>query len=249
MKHAFWMIIISQILTGCVLDDASTEKKVNLSNYSEKKTTDHLSSRVEALENNSNGHALELAQHDQALLNLQGELLSHSQAITTLTLELSTTQSALQAVQSSVGSLQIQHQDHALQLFNLNQKLNNQALKIEALESGITKSLEGIVARLEKLEHKLAPIERMNIQGKPSLVITGVNVHLRNGRNHSYAKNGVGNLIVGYDEESQEGNHRKGSHNVVVGPELSYPSAAEILSNPKTDEPTRSLSETIDQAP
>ncbi len=48
----------------------------------------------------------------------------------------------------------------------------------------------------------------------------GCNVHVRNGDGSTASTNGLGNLIVGYDEDS--GDTKSGSHNLVVGPYHSY---------------------------
>ena len=47
------------------------------------------------------------------------------------------------------------------------------------------------------------------------LVAEGCNLHIRNGDGRTDSANGVGNLVVGYDEDN--GDDKSGSHNVVVG--------------------------------
>jgi hypothetical protein len=64
--------------------------------------------------------------------------------------------------------------------------------------------------------------------------ITGANLHIRNGRGHTYASgvNGLGNLVMGYNElrtGSGAVNDRTGSHNVVLGFNNNYSSAGAIL--------------------
>src|SRR5207249_345749 len=54
------------------------------------------------------------------------------------------------------------------------------------------------------------------------IVITGANLHIVNGRNDTDTVNGLGNLIVGYNELrtfTGATNTRTGSHNIVVGKE------------------------------
>ena len=55
------------------------------------------------------------------------------------------------------------------------------------------------------------------------VIFTGCNVHVRNGQGETDSSNGVGNLIIGYNE-SVGANTRSGSHYVVIGPEHSYSS-------------------------
>jgi hypothetical protein len=53
--------------------------------------------------------------------------------------------------------------------------------------------------------------------GKKTLRISGVNVQIVNGQGFTSMVNGLGNLIVGYQENRQGINDRSGSHNLVVG--------------------------------
>ena len=83
-------------------------------------------------------------------------------------------------------------------------------------------------------------------QGNPAVVFSGVNVQINNGKGTTDSINGLGNLIIGYDEPTQsavevcsDGQfglradclaakesfstiHKSGSHNLVVGPEHNY---------------------------
>ena len=63
------------------------------------------------------------------------------------------------------------------------------------------------------------------------VIFTGCNVHVQNGQGSTASSNGVGNLIIGYNEDdvfinpghpAYGPNARGGSHNVVIGPEHSY---------------------------
>ena len=60
----------------------------------------------------------------------------------------------------------------------------------------------------------------------PHVIFTGVNLHIRSGEatGNSYVQNGLGNLVVGYNEPSDSSfpAERGGSHNVVVGPNHRY---------------------------
>ena len=53
------------------------------------------------------------------------------------------------------------------------------------------------------------------------VIFTGCNVHVQNGQGGTDISNGVGNLIIGYNETGGS-LARRGSHNVVIGPEHSY---------------------------
>jgi hypothetical protein len=85
---------------------------------------------------------------------------------------------------------------------------------------------QGLADRVAALETLLTPFSRVNHE----VVITGANLRLVNGLGRTACTddegepivdcpNGLGNLIVGYNERREFGaNMRTGSHNVVVGP-------------------------------
>jgi hypothetical protein len=54
-------------------------------------------------------------------------------------------------------------------------------------------------------------------EGLPEVRITGANLRLVNGLRATATANGLGNLLVGYNEPRQGGNVETGSHNIVVG--------------------------------
>ena len=84
-------------------------------------------------------------------------------------------------------------------------------------------------ARISSLEGLLASVSTEN--GGKDIVFTGVNVHVRNGTGTTDGTtNGLGNLIVGYNEDAVSPTAtRTGSHNLVVGPEHSYSSYGGFL--------------------
>src|SRR5262249_56006823 len=54
------------------------------------------------------------------------------------------------------------------------------------------------------------------------VIFTNCNVHIRNGSGNTFTANGLGNLIIGYNENKSPALDRSGSHNVVIGPYHSY---------------------------
>jgi hypothetical protein len=78
-------------------------------------------------------------------------------------------------------------------------------------------------ARITALEELLASVTLEN--GGQDFVFTGVNVHVRSGSGSTSGTiNGLGNLIVGYNEARSFGSDKSGSHNLVVGPRHNYTS-------------------------
>jgi hypothetical protein len=78
-------------------------------------------------------------------------------------------------------------------------------------------------ARITALEELLASVTLES--GGQDFVFTGVNVHVRSGSGATWGTiNGLGNLIVGYDEARTSGSDKSGSHNLVVGQNHNYTS-------------------------
>lgn len=91
--------------------------------------------------------------------------------------------------------------------------------------------IEALKARIASLEAKLAylSIESGAVNGLPGphVIFTGANVHIRSGSDSTDdngALEGLGNLIVGYNEERSSINDRTGSHNIVVGAKNNFSS-------------------------
>jgi len=83
-------------------------------------------------------------------------------------------------------------------------------------------------ARVEQLEtasadHE-AKLEKVTVVGD-DFIFTGLNVHVRSGSGWTDGTvNGLGNLIVGYNETRSSDNERTGSHNILVGREHNFTS-------------------------
>jgi trimeric autotransporter adhesin len=56
------------------------------------------------------------------------------------------------------------------------------------------------------------------------LFITGANLHILNGLGNTDSTNGLGNLVIGYNETRGDGDDRTGSHNLVVGQQQNFSS-------------------------
>jgi len=94
------------------------------------------------------------------------------------------------------------------------------------------KAGQSLAQRLAALEYKLQYVTG----GEDEVVITGANLRIVNGLGSTETKNGLGNLIVGYNEPRQGDPNcppmdrlsfsctdtRTGSHSVVVGSELNF---------------------------
>jgi hypothetical protein len=68
----------------------------------------------------------------------------------------------------------------------------------------------------------------------PNIVISGANVHIESGSGTTVDTTGLGNLVVGYDEDSMEPStidvNRTGSHNLIVGPQHEFTASGGMVS-------------------
>src|SRR5262249_31386682 len=93
------------------------------------------------------------------------------------------------------------------------------ALPLASVKAEVGATLE---QRVEQLEYKLAHVT----SGPDDITISGANLHIVNGLGATNTVNGLGNLIVGYQEHRlpPATNIRTGSHNVIVGRQHNYSS-------------------------
>lgn len=89
-------------------------------------------------------------------------------------------------------------------------------------------------AYVASLEARIAVLENLLLQhfsrNGNDITISGANVHIVNGSGTTNGTpNGLGNLIVGYNEIRGTGNDRSGSHNIVVGMEHNYSSHSGLV--------------------
>ena len=80
-------------------------------------------------------------------------------------------------------------------------------------------AIAALTARVAALETTLAGVSRSGNQ----IIIEGANLHIRSGSGATGGPvNGLGNLIIGYNELRGAGDDRSGSHNLIVGREHNY---------------------------
>ena len=81
--------------------------------------------------------------------------------------------------------------------------------------------------RIDALEATLAGVTYDD--ANKLFTFDGVNVRIVNGTGQTYVKNGLGNLIVGYDRDVDEPNDRTGSHNLVLGDLHTYSASGSFV--------------------
>jgi hypothetical protein len=99
--------------------------------------------------------------------------------------------------------------------------LGQQVDELHAQLSELRAEIERLAGGLQGVERKTAC---MSSEGGDTF-FTGCNLHVRDGTGDTDGPtNGLGNLIIGYNETFVPGARRTGSHNLVIGPEHSYTS-------------------------
>lgn len=124
------------------------------------------------------------------------------------------------------------------QIDDLVQTIDNQAGEIDDLESRVAElednqgggsgdsQLEGRVTDLEDL---LDGVNRDEIDGHDTLRFAGMNLQLVNDEGFTASTNGLGNLIIGYNDAGFRGPDRGGSHNLVIGDLHSFASSGGLV--------------------
>ncbi|MDJ0787843.1 MAG: hypothetical protein QNK05_13620 [Myxococcota bacterium] len=107
-----------------------------------------------------------------------------------------------------------------------NAALGLQVASLEAANAGLGAQLAGFQASLDDLVTRFAGVSRSG----DLLTFEAMNVRVTNGAGSTTTENGLGNLIVGYDEAPPFGPaDRSGSHNFVLGTSNSYSSHAGLV--------------------
>ncbi len=138
-------------------------------------------------------------------------------AITALQAQVTTLQGQVTTVQSQATTLQGQVTTLTSQVSSLQTTLtavqNNHALALGryvSVDSSAENGLKG-----------------------PHIIFSGANVHIESGSGSTVDTSGLGNLVVGYDEDSLAAStivgHRSGSHNLVVGPQHEFTSSGSVV--------------------
>ncbi len=129
-----------------------------------------------------------------------------------------------QSLEKRISKLEekiLAQQKQLQEAYNTISKLKAELNSLNA-DLGTFRSLKGYV--------RLVPGTMEGVRG-PNLILEGVNVHIRNKKSSTTMVDGLGNLIVGYNEIRDEAGLfyppplRNGSHNLIVGSGHSYSSA------------------------
>src|SRR4051794_16025477 len=86
--------------------------------------------------------------------------------------------------------------------------------------------LDAAKARIATLENVLAGVTRGSVNGRTTLTFSGENVRIVNGTGAKDTLNGLGNLIVGYNDTPRA---QTGSHNIVLGFDQSFAAWGSVI--------------------
>ncbi|RDV37656.1 hypothetical protein DV096_14225 [Bradymonadaceae bacterium TMQ3] len=182
-----------------------------------------LRSRVESLESNlqgTGGTPIDVASLESRIGQNEASIATNTAAISTNTTAISANTSEILTntanISSNATAIAVNEGDIATNAADV----SSNAIMLYTHRTEI--------AALERVTQDM---NRTIVNGQPAVTFTGVNVHVRNGLGSTDGDtgsgaqvNGLGNLIVGYDESRAFGRNKSGSHNLVVGSEHNYES-------------------------
>jgi len=118
-------------------------------------------------------------------------------------------------LQGAKGSLKFP--DNSVQTTGFDPAQNASSGEVQALRD----SLSAMKTRFAAIESLLQHFSRSGNE----VYITGANLNIRSGGGNTNASvNGLGNIVVGYNEARASGSNKTGSHNIIVGRENNYSS-------------------------
>jgi hypothetical protein len=96
--------------------------------------------------------------------------------------------------------------------------------------SHLRERVDGLETKVTALEDKLAKVsyDPKGLNGLPTVKIAGANLQVVNGTGAGQNLNGLGNVIIGYDEHAAD-IKQTGSHNLVIGGGQTFTSWGDLL--------------------
>jgi hypothetical protein len=121
-------------------------------------------------------------------------------------------------------SSMMQGSDNAGGVPALEKRVTALEAEVDELQTTVDE-LETLVAEVDELKALLAGVSRNG----DTLTFSGMNLEVLNGQGHTYTSNGLGNIIIGYNEDNGNDEVRTGSHYLVVGRDHTYTRYAGIV--------------------
>lgn len=174
----------------------------------------------------------------QRLANLEAAVTALTSAVSTLQSEnagqaalLQSQAAAISSLNSALASAQASLTQQSASLSALQTALNKEVADRKTYADGVGTST--LASAKTYADGKVAPVADKLIHFSRSgdeVYITGANLNIRNGTGLPYQRlNGLGNLVIGYNDLRASGNNRTGSHNLVMGFQQNYSQAGGLL--------------------
>ena len=181
-----------------------------------------------------------------ALTTANSNISALQSSNTTLTSEVSTLQTALTAANSNISTLQSSNSTLTSQVTALQSSDTTLTSEVSTLQTALSTANSSISA----LQTALTTVQNNNalalgpyvsvlsgaVNGLngPHVIFSGANVHIESGSGNTVDTTGLGNLVIGYDEDSLDSSvidgNRTGSHNLVVGPQHEFTASGGVVS-------------------
>lgn len=117
----------------------------------------------------------------------------------------------------AIRMARIVRRQHNADIGSLEDRLEDRIADIEGRMADVEDQITDIDDQVGELEALLAGVTRGEVDGNDTLRLSGMNVQLVNATGETDEKNGLGNLIIGYNEDRSSPTDRDGSHYLVVG--------------------------------
>jgi|GEM_PF-1150100 len=187
-----------------------------------------------------------IADLESRLASAEGNVSTLQTDVAANTVSSSKNATRIDALQTDVSALQMRASGTATAISGLQTDVSALRADVDAVLMAVMSlakqvDLDALTTRVVELETKTASMSAQTIGGKAAVVFDAVNLHIRNGQGATNGDpadpakvagvqvNGLGNLIVGYDEARDTGSDKSGSHNLVVGIHHNYPSFGALV--------------------
>lgn len=137
-----------------------------------------------------------------------------SSQVASLTAQVKTLKTQVAGLQSQVSTLQSNHTSDSSAISTL----QGQVSSLSSNESTDASNISGLKTLLTGFSRATDP------NGYETLTVSGENIQLINGSGSETTNDGLGNLIVGYNDNGFFPYSRTGSHNLIVGDDNGYSS-------------------------
>ncbi len=110
----------------------------------------------------------------------------------------------------------------------LTAQIANLTARVATLEASVASLTTANTANTANITAILALLKGVK-RADNELYFDSVNINIRNGKGSTSTINGLGNLVIGYNERRGTGDDRSGSHVVVVGEQQNYSSYGSLI--------------------